>query len=98
MDTTNANNVLAEMARKLAELEAKNAQMEQENARLRQSKATAQRKVEIKENKGARYVVTSGYTVPKCGEFGTTSRGLFLRIEAIDQAIADLQQAKTLIK
>ena len=92
METTiNVNEALAAMARKLAEMEA-------ENARLRQTKATAQRKVEIKENKGARYVVTSGYTVPKQGEFGTTSRGLFLRIEAIDQAIADLQQAKILLK
>ena len=90
-ENTTANNELAAMVRRLAELEA-------ENAKLRQSRSTAQHKVEIKEHKGARYVSTSGYTVPKCGEFGTTTRGLFIRVEAIDAVIRDLQLAKTMIK
>jgi hypothetical protein len=59
-------------------------------------------KIEIGKN-GAPYVVTSGYAVPKRKDkklTGETSlaRGLYVRAEAIDDIINDLQIAKELLK
>lgn len=53
---------------------------------------------------GARYVVTDGFPVPKyqgkqpvTGET-SMAKNLYIRVEAIDQAIADLQAAKAMLK
>jgi hypothetical protein len=62
------------------------------------------RNVKIEEGKnGARYVVTEGFAVPKfkdkkavTGE-NSLAKNLYLRVEAIDQAIEDLLAAKALI-
>ena len=62
------------------------------------------RNVKIEEGKnGARYVVTDGFSVPKLkdkklvvGE-NSLAKNLYLRVEAIDQAIADLVAAKGLL-
>ena len=86
MADTNTVDVAALLAR-LAELE----------AQVTKAKSAGAHNVEIREHKGANYVVTSGFTVPKVGNGGTAARGLFLRVEAIDQAIADLQAAKGLL-
>ena len=57
------------------------------------------REVEIKEHNGAMYVVTEGYSVPHKNAPGKTqtARGLFLRVEAIPQALADLKAAMGLV-
>ncbi len=63
------------------------------------------REVEIKDHKGAKYVVTDSFTVPKYDNEGkvvegktSQARNLFLRVEAIDQAIEDLLAAKGLLE
>ena len=63
------------------------------------------RKVRIEEGaNGAQYLVTEAFSVPKYankqpvkGE-STLSRNLYVRVEAIDQIIADLTAAKGLLK
>lgn len=57
------------------------------------------RQVEIVDYKGARYVKTENFSVPsRPGQDKPGSaRNLFLRVEAIDQAIADLLAAKGLL-
>jgi len=56
------------------------------------------RQVEIVDYKGARYVKTENFAVPgrEANKAGT-ARALFLRVEAVDQAIADLLAAKGLL-
>lgn len=63
------------------------------------------REVEIKDHKGAKYVVTESFEVPKYDTEGkaiegktSQARNLFLRVEAIDQAIEDLLAAKGLLE
>jgi hypothetical protein len=63
------------------------------------------RNVRIETGKnGAQYVVTDGFTVPKFKDkapvAGETSeaRNLYVRVESIDQIIADLTAAKGLLK
>ena len=57
------------------------------------------RQVEIVEYKGARYVKTENFAVPgrKENDKPGTARNLFLRVEAVDQALADLLEAKGLL-
>lgn len=61
-------------------------------------KIAVPRQVEIVEYKGARYVKTENFAVPgrEANKPGT-ARNLFLRVEAVDQAIEDLLAAKGLL-
>jgi uncharacterized Ntn-hydrolase superfamily protein len=52
-----------------------------------------------KRGRTANYVKTDAFVISKNAEGkAETAQGLFLRVEAIDQAIADLQKAKDLLK
>lgn len=62
------------------------------------------REIEIREHKGAMYIVTEPVEVPRVNARGecvkgktTVTRGLFLRVEALDQQLEDLQRAKRLL-
>lgn len=60
-------------------------------------KVAMPREVQIVPYNGADYVKTEGFAVPhKSGDASKTqqARGLFVRVEALDQAIEDLQAAK----
>jgi hypothetical protein len=65
----------------------------------------APREVRLEVGKtGAKYLVTDGFPVPKYKDGkpveGQTSlcKNLYLRVEAIEQAIADLTEARNLLK
>ncbi len=57
------------------------------------------RNVEITEYKGAQYIKTEGFPVPHKSDpkKSATAKNLFLRVEAVDQAITDLLVAKGLL-
>ena len=62
-------------------------------------KVPVPREIEILEYKGAQYVKTDGYPVPARDGSGkiTLARNLFVRVEALDDAIQDLITAKGLL-
>ena len=56
------------------------------------------RQVKLVDYKGAKYIQTENFVVPgKDASKPGTARSLFLRVEAVEQAMADLTAAKGLL-